>query len=96
MASATNSFGEEYADAGTPGCKRFASDRDQGYHQDMAEAKKFDFEAPIPRIDEEDEETLAAIDDGIRDAESGRTVPAKDVRRLVTQWTSASSTPKKR
>ena len=62
----------------------------------MAKAKKFDLEAAVPFVDEEDEATLAAIDDGIRDAESGRTVPAEDVRRLLTQWTSASSTPKKR
>ncbi len=62
----------------------------------MAKAKKFDLEAPIPLLDEEDEETLAAIDDGIRDAEAGRTVPAGEVRRDLTQWISASSTPKKR
>lgn len=61
----------------------------------MAKAKKFDLEAPVPLVDEEDEETLAAIDEGIRDADAGRTISAEQVRRQVTQWISASSTPKK-
>jgi len=30
----------------------------------MAKAKKFDIESPSPVLDEEDEETLAAIDEG--------------------------------
>jgi len=46
----------------------------------MAKAKKFDLENPVPTVDDEDEETLAAIDEGIRDAKAGRTVPAKEVR----------------
>jgi hypothetical protein len=32
-------------------------------------------ENPAPVVDEEDEETLAAIDEGIRCAKAGRTVP---------------------
>jgi predicted transcriptional regulator len=62
----------------------------------MAKSKKFDLENPAPVIDEEDEESLAAIDEGIRDAETGRTVPAEEVRRLMPKWTTASSTRKKR
>lgn len=62
----------------------------------MAKPKKFDLENPAPVIDDEDEETLAAIDAGIRDAEAGRTVPAEEVRRLLPKWTTTSSTPKKR
>jgi predicted transcriptional regulator len=50
----------------------------------MAELKKVDLDNPAPILDEEDEETLAAIDEGIRDAEAGRTVPIEEVRRL--QW----------
>lgn len=44
----------------------------------MAKAKDFEFEKPIANVvDEvdEDEATLAAIDEGIRDAKAGRTVP---------------------
>ena len=63
----------------------------------MAKPKKFDLENPAPIVDDdEDEETLAAIDEGLRDAETGRTVPAEEVRRLLPKWTTASSTRKKR
>jgi predicted transcriptional regulator len=48
----------------------------------MAKSKKFDLGNPAPVVDDEDEETLAAIDEGIRDAEAGRTVPAEEVREL--------------
>ena len=62
----------------------------------MAKVKKFDLESPAPILDEEDEETLAAIDEGIRDAEAGRTVASQDVRKLLPQWITASSTRKGR
>jgi predicted transcriptional regulator len=62
----------------------------------MAKAKKFDLEAPAPIFDEEDEETLAAVDEGIRDAEAGRVEPAEKARELVPKWTTASSTRKRR
>ena len=60
----------------------------------MAKSKKFDLENPAPVVDDEDEETLAAIneDEGMRHAEDGRTVPAEEVRRLLPKWTTASST----
>jgi predicted transcriptional regulator len=35
-----------------------------------------------------DDETLAAIDRGIRDADEGRTVSLDDVRKLIPQWIS--------
>jgi predicted transcriptional regulator len=66
------------------------------YESRMAKSKKFDLENSAPVIDDEDEETLAAIDEGIRDAEAGRTVPAEEVRRLLPKWTTASSTRKGR
>jgi predicted transcriptional regulator len=50
----------------------------------------FDLNNPPPILDEEDAETLEGIDEGIRDAEAGRTVPAEDVRKLLTQWITAS------
>jgi len=62
----------------------------------MAKAKKFDFEDPLPVMDDEDEQTLAAIDEGIRDAEAGRTVPSEEVRKLLPLWITASSTRKER
>ena len=40
--------------------------------------------------DHEDAETLAAIDEGLRDIEAGRVVPAEKVRELVKKWTSAA------
>ena len=49
----------------------------------MAKSKKFDLENPAPVVDDEDEETIAAIDEGTRDAEAGRTVPAEEVRGLL-------------
>ena len=50
-----------------------------------------------PILDDEDEETLAAIDEGIHDAEAGRTVPIEEVRKLLPQWIiTASSSRKKR
>lgn len=64
----------------------------------MEKSKKFDLEGPAPALNDndEDEQTLAAIDEGLRDAEAGRTVPAEQVRRLLPKWTTASSTRKKR
>ena len=52
----------------------------------MAKAKKFEVENPLPMMDDEDEQTLAAIDEGISDAEAGRTVPAEEVRKLLPKW----------
>jgi predicted transcriptional regulator len=52
--------------------------------------------APAGAATEEDDETLAAIDRGIQDAEEGRVVSAEEARRRVQQWLSKSSTPQKR
>jgi predicted transcriptional regulator len=62
----------------------------------MAKVNKFEVEPPVPVINDEDEETLAAIDEGMRDAEAGRTVPSQEVRKLLPKWISASSTHKER
>jgi len=62
----------------------------------MAKAKEFDFEKPAPLLEEEDEATLAAIDEGIRDAKAGRTTPMEEVRKLLPQWITASSSRKGR
>jgi len=62
----------------------------------MANASRIDFDDPASILDEEDEETLAAIDEGIRDTEAGRTVPIEEVRRLLPKWITASSSRKER
>jgi predicted transcriptional regulator len=61
----------------------------------MAKAKKFELEAPMPIVDDEDEDTLAAIDEGVRDAKAGRTVPAEEVRQRLPKWITDFSTRKK-
>ncbi len=48
-----------------------ASIETPAYDNPMAKAHKFDLESPVPILDEEDGETLAAIDEGIRDAKAG-------------------------
>jgi predicted transcriptional regulator len=60
----------------------------------MSKAKEFEFEKPVPVVDDEDEATLAAIDEGIRDAKAGRTVPMEKVRKLLPKWISAFSSRK--
>jgi predicted transcriptional regulator len=62
----------------------------------MDKQKVLAFDNPGPVSDEEDQKTLAAIDEGIRDAEAGRTVVTDDVRKLLPQWIIASSSPKGR
>ena len=73
-----------------------ASFKNRAYPKHMSKVKEFEFEKQDAVLDHEDEETLAAIDEGIRDADAGRTAPAEEVRDLLPQWTTASSTRKKR
>lgn len=65
----------------------------------MSESAKFHLESGELLFDEgeaESEETLSAIDEGVRDAKAGRTVPAEEVRKHLTKWITASSTRKGR
>ncbi|MGB2592603.1 MAG: hypothetical protein WBG02_02880 [Candidatus Acidiferrum sp.] len=62
----------------------------------MANAKEPDFEKPAPIVDEEDEATLAAVDERIRDAKAGRTVELDQAHKLLPKWITASSSPKER
>lgn len=62
----------------------------------MAQGGDIGFEDPAPVVDDEDEQTLAVIDEGIRHAEAGRTLPIEEVRKLVPQWITASSSRKGR
>jgi predicted transcriptional regulator len=57
----------------------------------MANSRRIDLDEPAPVDEDEDEETLAAIDEGIRDAEAGRTVPMEEVRKLLPKWITAST-----
>ncbi len=52
------------------------------------------FNNPVPELTEqEDTETLAAIDRGFEDANAGRMVSIEDARRYIDQWRSKSSSP---
>jgi predicted transcriptional regulator len=61
----------------------------------MARTSEIDFDGPASILEEEDDDTLAAIDRGIRDADAGRTTPIEEVRKLLPQWITASSSRKK-
>jgi predicted transcriptional regulator len=62
----------------------------------MAGVKKLDLDDPVPSLDDdEDEETLAAIDEGIRDAEAGRTLPIEEVRKLLPLCITTASSSRK-
>jgi predicted transcriptional regulator len=47
-----------------------------------------DLTQPIPLVQEEDEETLAAIDRGIEAADEGRTIAIDEVRKMIPGWVS--------
>jgi predicted transcriptional regulator len=57
----------------------------------MAKTEEFNRDEPAPEIEAEDEKTLAAIDEGIRDARAGRTAPIEEVRRLLHEWAHRNS-----
>jgi hypothetical protein len=73
-----------------------ASTQNPVYDETMAKANKFDLENPAPILDDEDEETLAGIDEGIRDADAGRVAPPEKAREVLAKWTTNSATRKKR
>jgi predicted transcriptional regulator len=62
----------------------------------MAKTKQPGFEKPARGLEVEDEATLAAIDEGLRDSKSGRTVSLERVRELLPKWISASFSRKER
>jgi predicted transcriptional regulator len=61
----------------------------------MPKANEFESEN-TPSSEDEDAATLAAIDEGLRDAKAGRTVFIEEVRKLLPQWITASSSRKGR
>ena len=50
------------------------------YLEDMAEPQALDFDNPAGMFDEEDEATLAAIDEGIAEIEAEQGVALDDLR----------------
>jgi predicted transcriptional regulator len=62
----------------------------------MPKTKPPVLEKPVRAPDEEDQATLAAIDQGIADVKAGRTVPIEEVRESLPKWISTSSSPKER
>jgi predicted transcriptional regulator len=61
----------------------------------MADLDKLDLNNEAFIADDEDDETLAAIDEGIRDAEAGRAVPIEEVQKLLPQWIATTSSSRK-
>lgn len=60
----------------------------------MGEMKPADLFASTQQELEVDEETLAAIDRGIKAADEGRVVPLEEVRRRMQEWHTKSSSRK--
>ncbi len=51
----------------------------------MADLK---LDVPVNEAVDVDQETLAAIDRGIKDADEGRTVAVDEVRKMIPEWIS--------
>jgi predicted transcriptional regulator len=62
----------------------------------MEQIKDLEFTEADSILDEEDEATLAAIDEGIKAADEGHVVSEEEVRKLIPQWISKFSTRKPR
>jgi predicted transcriptional regulator len=60
----------------------------------MGEMKPVDRFTSTEEEVEVDEETLAAIDRGIKAADEGRVVPLEEVRRRMLEWHTKSSSRK--
>jgi predicted transcriptional regulator len=60
----------------------------------MGELKPVDRFTSTEEEVEVDEETLAAIDRGIKAADEGRVVPLEEVRRRMQEWHTKSSSRK--
>jgi predicted transcriptional regulator len=52
----------------------------------MSDLKLNDLFASTDEEVEVDEETAAAIEVGIKQADEGRTVPLEDVRKMIPEW----------
>ena len=61
---------------------------------DMSKTNKVESGPEVSDLRDEDAETLRAIDEGVRDAQAGRTVPSEEVRTGLTKWITSSFTRK--
>ena len=50
-----------------------------------------DLTKAVPMTEEEDEETLAAIDRGVQSADEGHLVPIEEVRKRLARWNTKST-----
>jgi predicted transcriptional regulator len=62
----------------------------------MGELKPADPFASNEEEVEVDEETLAAIDRGIKAADEGRSVPLEEVRKMIPEWIAKFESRKRR
>jgi len=62
----------------------------------MRKLKKPNLDERVSILDGEDEETLAAIDRGVKAADEGRVVPFEKVRQRLKTWLTKSPSPKMR
>jgi predicted transcriptional regulator len=62
----------------------------------MPEVKKLDLEDPDPIVEALDQETLDAIDEALREDDADEVVPIEEVRKLLPQWITASSSRRER
>jgi predicted transcriptional regulator len=53
--------------------------------------RELDWNQPVPMTEEEDEETLAAIDRGVQSADEGHLVPIEEVRKRLARWNTKST-----
>ena len=52
---------------------------------------KLDLTKPVPLVEDEGDETLAAIDRGARDADEDRLTPLEEVEKMLPKWISKFS-----
>jgi predicted transcriptional regulator len=62
----------------------------------MEKLNKLETQTADCDLEEESAETLAAIDEGVKDVLDGRTVSGSEVRKHLPQWTTGSGTRKER
>jgi hypothetical protein len=62
----------------------------------MVELGKLNLDEPAEILDEEDEATLAAVDQGIQAADAGRVVSLEEVRKQMKKWLTKSSSRRTR
>jgi hypothetical protein len=62
------------------------------YDSGMDKAREAELKSLLPDLDNEDAETIAAIEEGIRQIEAGQGIPAEEARKRPSKWPTTSST----